>query len=224
MYPENMYENYGIEDPRITQFGEDYYISYSAVSTIGITAYLASTKDFKEFKRHGVIFHPSNKDVEIFPEKINGKYYALHRPSPTFLGQQDIWIAESPDLISWGNHRWLMGKRAERWDSTHVGGSAVPFKTKAGWIEIYHGVGKNNRYCLGAVLLDSKEPWKILARSENPIMEPEADYEIDGFFGNVVFTCGVLVDKDIVKIYYGSSDTYMCYAEVRVDSILEGLK
>lgn len=79
--PENMYEMYGIEDARITYINKKYYINYSAISAVGITTCLAATEDFVSFNRLGVIFHPDNKDVEIFPEKINGKYYALHRPS-----------------------------------------------------------------------------------------------------------------------------------------------
>lgn len=224
IFPENKYEAFGIEDPRITRINDTFYITYSAVSYFGITACLISTKDFKAFKRLGVIFQPDNKDVEIFPEKINGKYYALHRPSISNFGKPDIWIAESSDLLHWGNHRYLMGTREACWDSGRIGGSAVPFKADGGWLEIYHGATKENRYCLGAVLLDEKEPWNIIARSEKPIMEPEQDYEVNGFFGNVIFTCGALCEKGTVKIYYGASDTYLCYAEVPLDEILAGLK
>lgn len=224
LFPDNEYEVYGIEDPRITHIEDTYYINYSAISSIGITTCLASTKDFKSFKRHGVIFHPDNKDVEIFPEKINGKYYALHRPSSAVFKRNEVWIAESPDLICWGNHKYLMGTRKGYWDEGRVGGSAVPFRVKEGWLEIYHGATKDHRYCLGAVLLDADEPWKIIARCEKPIMEPEADYEVNGFFGNVIFNCGVLHEEDKVKIYYGAADTYMGYAEVPIEDIYNSLK
>ncbi len=220
---DNIYESYGIEDPRITQIGDVYYINYSAISSIGITTYLVSTRDFRCFERMGNIFHPDNKDVEIFPEKINGKYYALHRPSISHFGKPDIWIAESPDLICWGNHRYLMGTRDNYWDNGRIGGSAVPFKVEDGWLEIYHGATKEDKYCLGAVLLDEKEPWKVIARSEQPILEPQEKYETGGFFGNVVFSCGALCEDGIIKIYYGAADTFLCYAEIELEEVLKSL-
>jgi beta-1,2-mannobiose phosphorylase / 1,2-beta-oligomannan phosphorylase len=220
MFPENKYERLGIEDPRITKIDERYYISYSAVSDItGITVCLASTTDFITFTRRGVIFAPDNKDVAIFPEKISGKYYALNRPVSAEFGARDIWLSQSPDLIGWGNHMRLMGAREGCWDNGRIGCGAVPFRTKEGWMEIYHGSSKDNRYCLGAVLLDANEPWKIIARSEKPIIEPEMDYELNGFFGNVIFTCGVLYEEGKVKIYYGAADTCIAYAEIKLEDI-----
>ena len=223
LFPANIYENYGIEDPRITGLGGRYYINYSGISDIGITTCLASTEDFRSYQRHGVIFYPDNKDVEIFPEKIDGKYYALHRPSPSSLGRPEIWLAESPDLLCWGNHRHLMGLRDDCFDSGRIGGGAVPFRIDEGWLEIYHGADRNNRYCLGAVLLDAKAPWRVLARSRRPIAEPETEYEVNGFFGNVRFSCGALYEDGKVKIYYGAADTCMCYAEMPLAEILSSL-
>ncbi len=225
MVPSNVYEMYGIEDPRITFINDTYYINYSACSAIGgVTTCLATTKDFKTFTKHGVIFTPDNKDVAIFPEKINGKYYALSRPISAEYKLKDIWIAESPDLICWGNHKFSMSTREGYWDDGRIGCSAVPFRTKDGWLEIYHGASKDNVYCLGGVLYDINDPTKIVSRSENPIMIPEEDYEINGFFGNVIFNCGVLVEEGIVKIYYGAADTYIGYAEIALQDILDDLK
>jgi beta-1,2-mannobiose phosphorylase / 1,2-beta-oligomannan phosphorylase len=225
LFPENEYERYGLEDPRITCIEGKYYISYSAVSDItGITTCLASTSDFRSFERHGVIFLPDNKDVIIFPEKIKGKYYALSRPVSGEFDLKDMWISESDDLICWGSHTKLMGTRKGHWDSSRIGGGAVPFRTEDGWIEIYHGASENNRYCLGAVLLDYEEPRKVLSRSRVPLIEPEKDYELGGFFGGVVFTCGVLYEENRVKIYYGAADTSIAYAEARLSDIISGLE
>lgn len=221
LYPTNEYEMYGIEDPRITKMGETYYINYSAISSMGVTTCLAATKDFRSYERLGTIFCPDNKDVAIFPDKVDGKYYALHRPSSANFGTNDIWIAESHNLLYWGKHRFLMGRRELCWDDGRVGASAVPFRIAEGWLEIYHGATKNNRYCLGAVLLDADEPWKVIARTDKPIIEPEIDYEINGFFGNVIFNCGVLYEDNVVKLYYGAADTYMCYAEIPIGYIRE---
>ncbi len=224
MFPENQYEEYGIEDARITQIGDTYYINYCGTADLGITTLLASTSDFKTYTRLGVIFGPDNKDVEIFPEKINGKYYALHRPTSAEYKHRNIWIAESTDLMNWGNHRHFLSPREGFWDDGRVGGSAVPFRIKEGWLEIYHGADKNNRYCLGALLLDADEPWKIIGRSEHPIIQPEADYEVNGFFGNVVFNNGVLFEDGIIKIYYGAADTHIAYAEISLEEVLKGLR
>ncbi|MCJ7692019.1 MAG: glycoside hydrolase family 130 protein [Sedimentisphaerales bacterium] len=223
MVSENQYETFGLEDPRISRIDKTYYITYVGVSPLGITTLLASTEDFKSFSRHGVIFCPDNKDVMLFPEKINGKYYALHRPVSSLFKKHEIWLAESPDLICWGNHRYLMGTVPHNWDSSRIGGSAVPFRTEQGWLEVYHGVDENNRYCLGAVLLDAEKPWKVIARTQKPILEPQADYEIEGFFGNVVFTCGLLYEQQILKIYYGVADTSIAYAEIPLQDVLENL-
>jgi predicted GH43/DUF377 family glycosyl hydrolase len=221
--PGTIYEGYGIEDPRITQIGIDYYITYSAVSQYGICTGLITTTDFEVFHRQGNVFHPDNKDVVIFPRKIGDKYYALHRPSCSYYGRPEMWIAESSDLLQWGNHRHLIGVREGYWDEGRIGASAIPFEIEEGWLEIYHGADLNNRYCLGALLLDKKEPWRVIARSETAFMEPEANYELEGFFGNVIFPCGVLYENGIVKIYYGASDTCVGYAEITLEFIKDNL-
>ncbi len=219
----NEYETFGVEDPRISLIDGTYYIHYVAVSPLGVVTYLMSTKDFASFQRRGVIFCPENKDVAIFPEKIGGRFYALHRPVSPLFKKQDIWLADSPDLLAWGNHRRLLAPREGCWDEAKIGAGAVPFETEQGWLEVYHGVDRNNRYCLGAALLDSQEPWKVIARSQDPIFEPQADYECEGFFGNVVFSCGLLQEEDRVKIYYGAADTTICYAELPLQEILASL-
>jgi predicted GH43/DUF377 family glycosyl hydrolase len=126
-------------------------------------------------------------------------------------------------LLHWGNHQFLLGLREDKWDSGRIGGGAVPIKTDRGWLELYHGASEDDRYCMGAVLLDLQDPTKVIARSDTPILEPEEDYETDGFFGNVVFSCGVIVEGDIVKMYYGAADTSMACAELRLSEILDSL-
>lgn len=225
MFPTNIYERFGIEDPRICFIDGKYYINYSALSNLtGVTTCLASTEDFKTFTRYGVIFTPDNKDIAIFPEKINGKYYAFNRPASAEFKTRDMWISESPDLICWGNHKRLMGARDDFWDDGRVGCSAIPFRIEEGWLEIYHGASIEDRYCLGAVLLDKDEPWKVIARTEEPVIVPETDYELHGFYGNVIFNCGVLFEDNKVKIYYGAADTCMAYADIDIKDIIHALK
>jgi predicted GH43/DUF377 family glycosyl hydrolase len=224
MFPQTPYESFGIEDPRISKIDDTSYIDYVAVSPAGITTALAETKDFKTFKRLGLIFCPDNKDVIIFPEKINGKFYAIHRPVTPLFEKYEMWIAESPDLLKWGNHRHFLAVQPDSWDNAKIGGGAVPFRTKQGWIEIYHAADEKNRYCLGAVLTHPQRPWQIIARSAEPILQPETDYEIQGFFGNVVFTCGLLFEENTLKIYYGVSDTSIAQAQLPLNDVMKTLK
>jgi len=225
MSPKNEFERFGIEDPRITAIDGKYLISYASVSDInGITSSIASTSDFKVFTRHGVIFMSDNKDVVIFPGKIRNKYYALSRPRSCEFDTSDIWISESNDLVYWGRHKRLMSTRKGHWDSLRIGAGAVPFKIKEGWLEIYHGASDDNQYCLGAVLLDTRNPSEVIARSRQPIIRPEMDYEIGGFLDRIIFTCGVLYEQGKVKIYYGAADTSIAYAEAGLDDIIKTLK
>lgn len=218
------HETYGIEDCRVSQIGDEYFLTYSVASANGVAVGMRSTRDWKTFKHHGLIMHAHNKDCAIFDEKIGGKFYALHRPSSPEIGGNYIWIAESPDLDHWGNHRCIARTRPGLWDSARIGAGAAPIRTSEGWLEIYHGATKENRYCLGALLLDIQEPWKVLARSEKPIMEPLADYEQTGFFGNVVFTNGHLVEGDQITMYYGASDSVICGASLSISQILQSLR
>jgi predicted GH43/DUF377 family glycosyl hydrolase len=126
-------------------------------------------------------------------------------------------------LEHWGNHRCIAHTRHGLWDSARVGAGAAPIRTEYGWLEIYHGATKQNRYCLGALLLDLEQPWKVLARSQSPIMAPLADYERTGFFGEVVFTNGHLRNGDSLTIYYGASDSVICSARFSISEILLSL-
>jgi predicted GH43/DUF377 family glycosyl hydrolase len=222
------YETFGLEDPRITLIDGTYWINYTAVSPFGVSTALASTRDFRKFERHGIIFPPSNKDVTIFPEKIAGQYAALHRPLLDGFERPAIWTASSPDLFSWGEHRFVAGARDDSWEDCKIGGGAVPFRVRTddhdGWLAIYHGVTSSpTTYSLGAILLDADDPATVIGRSSEPIFAPEADYEKSGFFDAVVFTCGLIVDDDRVRIYYGAADGVTAVADLSLSEILSGL-
>jgi len=218
------YETFGIEDPRITPVDGVYYITYVAVSPHGVATALASTRDFEVFDRHGIVFCPENKDVVLLPDCINGFWYALHRPASPFSARHEIWMARSADLLCWGDHRPLLGLRPGRWDGARIGAGAVPFEIEQGWVEVYHGADVQGRYCLGAVLLDRTAPGRVLARTDQPILAPQAPYETAGFYGNVVFTCGLLVEQARLRVYYGAADTSVCYAEIPLADVVDALK
>jgi predicted GH43/DUF377 family glycosyl hydrolase len=217
-------QTFGIEDCRVTQMGETYYLTFTAVSASGVGVGMKTTTDWKTFQDHGMILPPHNKDCAIFEEKINGLYYMLHRPSSVDLGGNYIWLAESPDGEHWGNHKCIIKTRADNWDNARVGAGCAPIKTDKGWLEIYHGASFEHRYCLGAFLLDLNEPWKVLARTNEPIMVPTADYELTGFFGHVVFTNGHIINGDELTIYYGAADEHVCGAKFSIKEIMDKLE
>lgn len=225
IFGEGFQESFGIEDCRVATMDDGYWLSFTEVSPVAVGVGLIHTRDFKTLEREGMIFPPHNKDCALFEEQVNGKWYAFHRPSSPELGGNYIWVAESPDRIHWGRHKCIATTRPGSWDSARVGAGSAPVRTKEGWLEIYHGANKENRYCLGALLLDLNDPTKVLARSEEPIMEPIAPYEQTGFFGNVVFTNGLIrKDEDTLQIYYGASDEVICSAELSISEILNTLK
>jgi beta-1,2-mannobiose phosphorylase / 1,2-beta-oligomannan phosphorylase len=227
--PADALEAFGIEDARITELAGKLWVNYTAVSAAGIATALASSRDRRTFERHGIIFAPPNRDVTIFPAVIAGQYAALHRPMPEGLGRPAIWLASSRDLTSWGNHRLVASARPGMWDDLKVGGGAVPFRVKANgrdaWLAIYHGVTASPlTYSLGALLLDYADPSRVLGRSRAPVLAPETPSETDGFFGNVVFSCGAHVEGDRVRVYYGAADCATCVADLSLASILQGLE
>ena len=223
---EGMLETFGIEDGRVALIEGTYYLTFTSVSDNGVGVGLRTTTDWKYFKKHGMILPAHNKDCAIFEEKINGLFYALHRPSSVDIGGNYIWIASSPDGIHWGNHHCIIKTRKDLWDNKRVGAGAAPIKTEKGWLEIYHGANYEHQYCLGAFLMDLEDPTKVIARTEEPIMVPTTEYELSGFFGNVVFTNGHIIepDGDTITVYYGASDEFVCGATFSIKEILLLLK
>lgn len=217
-------ETYGIEDCRVASMPNgDFFLTYTATSSNGYGVGLQRTRDWQSFDHYGMVLPPANKDCAIFEEKIGRRYVCLHRPSGVGLGGNYIWLGWSEDLYHWGKHLCIAKTRPGKWDSQRIGAGAAPIKTDRGWLAIYHGADHQNRYCLGGLLLDLADPTKVIARSEEPIMTPVATYEKEGFFGNVVFTNGHLVDGDQVTLYYGASDTVICAATLSIEEILATL-
>jgi predicted GH43/DUF377 family glycosyl hydrolase len=217
-------ENFGVEDCRVaTMLDGEFLLTYTAASASGYGVGLKRTRDWRTFEHLGLVLPPANKDCAIFEEKVNGQYVCLNRPSGIIVGGHYIWLSFSNDLQYWGRHSCIAKTRKGMWDSSRVGAGAAPIKTKRGWLVIYHGADENSRYCLGALLLDLEDPTQVIARSEAPLMEPLADYECNGFFGEVVFTNGHIVDGDEVTIYYGASDSVICSATLSIKEVLSTL-
>lgn len=212
-------ETYGIEDARITPLDGLFYITYVAVSPHGAATALASTPDFRSFQFHGPIFCPENKDVVLFPERIGGHYYALHRPTTAHdFSRPEIWLASSPNLLHWGRHQPLLGSSAG-WDRGRIGAGTPPIRTSEGWLVIYHGNNKGaaeggiGSYGAGKLLLDLDQPSQILSSGEQ-ILAPEMEYECFGFVPNVLFPTGIIQQGDSLLIYAGAADTASCVVEL----------
>ena len=219
LLPEGPTEEFGIEDPRVTEINGKYEITYVAVSRYGAGTALASTEDWGTFERHGLIYYPENKDVVLFPEKVQGQYVALHRPNPnTHFSRPQIWLARSPDLLHWGQHECLLSGNAD-WESDRVGAGTPPIALSEGWLTVYHGsrqarrTGQIGEYSAGAVLLERGNPARVLRRTRMPIMQPKTNFERTGFVSNVVFPTALIDRGETLRMYYGAADTFTATVE-----------
>lgn len=217
-------------DPRVTYLDGKYWITWCN-GYHGPTIGVGFTEDFKTFYQCENALLPFNRNGVLFPEKIDGKYALLSRPSDnghTPFG--DIFLSFSPDMKYWGEHRHVMSPmpfEQSAWQCTKVGAGSVPILTEEGWLMFYHGVittCNGYRYSMGAVLLDKDEPWKVLLRSKDYLLAPAALYELTGDVPDVVFPCAALTEGDKVCVYYGAADTCVGIAFGRISEILNWLK
>ncbi len=217
-------EDCSIEDPRITQLEGSFYITYVGYSDHDCVSMVAKTEDFRSFERISILGLPENKDVVLFPEKIGGRYAKLDRPMTQTSQRGDMWISFSPDLVYWGDPRPVMQPRKRKWDCQKIGAGAPPIRTSEGWLVIYHGVRQTSAgslYRLGAVLLDLEQPWQVIGRSDQAILSPISSEDYFGNVGNVVFTCGAILEENgELKVYYGAADQVVCCASAPVDDVI----
>lgn len=223
------YEQWGCEDPRITWIQEHqaWYITYTAYSPAGAAVGLAKTTDFVKAERLGLILPPNNKDACLFPVKFKDRWAILQRPNAGG-GIENIWLAYSPDLMHWGKpHCVLTEGHGPAWDAVKVGAGPPPLLTEQGWLLLYHGVkGYAGQlvYRVGAALLDSERPHKVIARSPRCLFKAMELYEVSGLVPNVVFPTGMIRRGDDLWIYYGAADTCVCLAVVKLQHILDALE
>ncbi|MCA9146431.1 MAG: glycoside hydrolase family 130 protein [Planctomycetales bacterium] len=218
------YEEFGVEDPRITKVEDEYLITYSAYSRNGVRIALAKTKDFNQIERVSLITQADYRNTVIFPEKFNGLYARLDRPHSE-ISPWSIWITFSPDLRFWGESQLVMKPVPYHWDEMKIGPGAPPIKTEQGWLSIYHGVFQTmdgSVYRLGVALHDLHDPAKIIGVGDSWILQPEDSWEITGYVHNVVFSCGAVPEPDgTVKIYWGGADTVMCVGEAKIAELVD---
>ncbi|MEK7606286.1 MAG: hypothetical protein AAB458_01685 [Patescibacteria group bacterium] len=227
--------NGGCEDARLTKIGDRVYMVFTAFdgwSSIRIALTWISLNDFlnQHWKwKKPVFISPPNevhKNWVLFPEKIKGKYAILHRITPK-LG---VAYVESLDELD--GTKFLesvpKGKATKRraWDNWLRGAGPSPILTPEGWLVLYHAMDNRdpNRYKLGALLLDAKNPEKIIARASEPILEPDEWYENQGFKAGVIYACGAIIKDGTLFVYYGGADTVSCVAAADVKKFLKELK
>jgi len=244
-----------VEDPRIVKFGDLFYVTYayrpfvpgrywekghrlkpkydlddhapSGLRWNTTNSALAVSKDLRTFKKLGRItkYNLDNRDVILFPEKVNGRFVMLHRPvewtGPNYgCDVPSIWLAFSDNLMEWKDDFLLLSASTD-WDDKKLGGATPPIKTDQGWLVLYHGVSKkDDLYRIGAMILDLDDPRKILAKTKDFIMEPEYDYETNGFYNGCVFPTGNVVVGDTLYVYYGGADRYVCLATCKVKELV----
>jgi beta-1,4-mannooligosaccharide/beta-1,4-mannosyl-N-acetylglucosamine phosphorylase len=215
-------------DPRAVWLEDRYYITWCN-GYHGPTIGVGYTYDFETFYQMENAFLPFNRNGVLFPRKIRGKYAMLSRPSDkghTPFG--DIYYSESPDMMHWGRHRFVMGTTTG-WQATKIGAGPVPIETTEGWVLIYHGVLTSCNgfvYSFGAALLDLDEPWRVICRGEPYLLAPHAPYERTGDVPNVAFPCAALTDSQTgrMAIYYGGADTVVCLAFAYVGEVVDFVK
>ncbi len=213
-------ETMGCEDPRITRIDEEYFMFYTAYGKIAqIGEVTIKVDDFlnKRWEWSKRIFpfpRVNNKDVVLFPEKINGRWVVYHRISP------HIWVSYSDDFVHWKDSNIVMMPRENSWEKAKLGAGAPPIKTERGWLFVYHGVDETKKYRLGLALIALDDPEMIIYRLKEPILEPEEGYERVGDVPNVVFTCGAVIKNERLFVYYGGADKVIGVATQRLDELL----
>lgn len=227
-----------VYDPRLTVVDGELLMCFAVDTKHGVCGGIARIHDLEKLEILSVST-PDNRNMVLFPEKVNGKYIRLERPFPVYsrggVDRFDIWISESPDLVYWGNSKLLLAVEDVPFANDKIGPAAPPIKTDRGWLTLFHAVdidqsrGKNGweatwkkRYTAGVMLLDSGDPSHIIGLYREPLMAPDTEYEIDGFRGNVIFPGGLVAEEDgKAKIYYGAADTVECLATAHIDDLIE---
>ncbi len=223
-----------IYDPRLVKLEDGRTaMTFALDSKFGTRCGTAVTEDFTNFAITDISV-PENRNIVLFPKRINGLWMRLERPFAVTVGcHSGIWISESPDLVHWGRPTLLLSVEEVPFSDDKLGPAAPPVLTDAGWLVLFHGVKEcekpfrawqrdwKSRYCCGAMLLDAENPRLIRGLAETPLMVPETEYELDGFRGGVIFPGALIPEADgSVKIYYGAADTCECLATAELSELI----
>ena len=219
IFPISKFEKNGIEDARFVKFTKDngdtvFLATYTAYDGYTVLPKLIETKDFYTFKMFPLRGkYATNKNLALFPRKINGKYAMLSR-----IDGVNNYIMLSDNLYEW-DKATLLEEPETLWELMQIGNGGSPIETEKGWLLITHGVGPVRKYCLGACLLDLNDPTKVIGRLKEPLMLPD-EKERAGYVPNVVYTCGTIVHNHELIIPYAMSDYASGFAKVNLDDLL----
>ncbi|MBE3555559.1 MAG: glycosidase [Firmicutes bacterium] len=209
-------EKRGVQDPRVSWIDGSYRMVYTAFGGHDGNDYRIATAvsdDLIHWREHRVLLDEPNKDGALLPDKWQGHYILYHRRPP------HIWACWSDDLFHWQDHRIVLRTRENSWESSRIGIGPPPLRIPQGWLLIYHGVDAFNTYRLGAALLAADDPFRVIARQEQPILEPKLPWEQNGLIDQVVFSCGAVDDGQRWLIYYGAADTVIGVAAVQKSAV-----
>lgn len=222
VFPVTEAQSNGLEDARFVPFIENgettYYATYTAYSGRAIRSELLTTTDFLSFRLTPMKGNAaSNKGMALFPRKVNGRYAMIGRQD-----NENLHLLYSDDLLNWNDGTKILAPRFP-WEFVQLGNCGSPIETDKGWLLLTHGVGPMRHYSIGAALLDLKDPSIVIARSHEPLLQPEQS-EREGYVPNVVYTCGAIRHLDRVVIPYAVSDSYCAFASCDLNALLETLQ
>jgi predicted GH43/DUF377 family glycosyl hydrolase len=221
IFPVLSSQSNGIEDARFVEFdgagAKTYYATYTAYTGRNIRSELLETRDFVTFRMSSMSGSAThNKGMALFPRRIAGKYAMIARQD-----NESLYLIYSDDLYDWSGGEIIL-KPQFPWEFVQIGNCGSPIELDEGWLLLTHGVGPVRRYSIGAVLLDKANPTKVLARSCEPLVHPEAS-DRKGYVPNVVYTCGAMRFNDRIILPYAISDTFCTFATMKIAALLDSL-
>jgi len=222
IFPTGPTESQGMEDARFVRFTHDnetvvYFATYTAFDGVQILPQLIETPDFVSFRVATLNGSAAqNKGIALFPRKIDGRYAALSRQD-----NENNYLMLSDNVRFW-HETMKIQEPARPWELVQLGNCGSPLETEAGWLVITHGVGALRRYTLGAILLDTEDPRRVIGHLKEPLLEPDED-ERDGYVPNVVYSCGSMIHGNHLVLPYGFSDLGARIATVPLHDLLTRL-
>jgi predicted GH43/DUF377 family glycosyl hydrolase len=221
IFPITNAQSNGIEDARFVEFNDNghktFYATYTAYSGRAIRSELLATTDFQSFRMtplNGAAAR--NKGMALFPRKIDGRYAMIARQD-----NENLYLIYSDDLYSWEGGRSIIQPEYP-WEFVQIGNCGSPIELDDCWLLLIHGVGPVRKYSIGAVLLDKKDPSKVLARSHEPLVRPDPT-EREGYVPNVVYTCGAMRHRDQIVLPYAVSDTFSNFATIKISALMQAV-
>ena len=221
IFPVTDAQSNGIEDARFVEFRDEgkttFYATYTAYSGRAVRSELLETEDFRSFRMAPLSGAAArNKGMALFPRKIDGRYAMIARQD-----NENLYLIYSDDLYTWDDGRSILQPQYP-WEFVQIGNCGSPIELDGCWLLLTHGVGPIRKYAIGAVLLDKKDPSKVIARSREPLVRPEST-EREGYVPNVVYTCGAMRHGGQIILPYAMSDTFSNFATIRIDDLMRAI-